>query len=103
MNTFPRPGDSPAARDRLAFGDRRSLMYRAADRIGRWRRAAGWSQAQLAAAVERDPSTVSRWESANRLPSAAMHSRLCRLFGRDAGCLLDAHDSFSAVRRREGC
>ncbi len=102
MTSFPRPGDAPAARCRIRHGDRSWLRYRAADRIARWRRAVGWSQAQLAAAVDRDPSTVSRWERGRRLPSPEMHSALCGLFGCDDGCLLDAHDPLPFADA-EGC
>jgi len=46
------------------------------------------SQLQLAEQMFVTRSTVARWENGSRTPDAAMITRLCRLFGVEAGALL---------------
>ena len=43
----------------------------------------GLTQAQLASAMFVNYSTISKWESGNRLPDAAMITRLARVLGVD--------------------
>ncbi len=50
-------------------------------RIAALRRAAGWSQSQLARQLGISPSAVGMYEQGRREPSVQMLSRLSRLFG----------------------
>ena len=50
----------------------------------------GLTQIQLAGLMFVNKATVSKWESGNRLPDAAMILRLARVLGVDVGALLSA-------------
>lgn len=72
--------DGPRGRRRLAAGVGANLRRR--------RRRQGLSQADLAAAIGRDRSTVSRWESGERLPTLASLTALGRALRCEPGALL---------------
>lgn len=81
----PPPGiargwQGPSGRSRLAIGVGANLRRR--------RRRQGLSQAALAAAVGRDRSTISRWESGERLPNLASLVALGRALRCDPAALL---------------
>lgn len=50
----------------------------------KWQRhLAGWTQAELAAAVGRSQPAVAQWETGKRRPSQPMRRRLAAVFGVD--------------------
>ena len=64
-----------------------------AETLKRLRVEKGLSQQQLAEWLHVDRSTVAKWESGNRLPNAAMLTRLSQCLGVDVGVLLDPSTS----------
>ena len=71
-------------RERLAIGVGANLR--------RLRRRRGLNQASLAATLGRDRSTVSRWESGDRLPSLASLVALGRVLGCEPAALMAGAD-----------
>ena len=61
-----------------------------ADTLKKLRTEKGLSQMQLANRMIVNKATISRWESGNRLPDAAMMIRLSEVLGVDVGTLLSA-------------
>lgn len=66
-----------------------------AEMLRRLRNGKGWSQQTLAEKTYVNRSTISKWESGNRLPDAAMIYRLAGILGVDSDIL------FSAVSESE--
>ena len=66
------------------------------ERLRQARHLKGWTQSELAAALDTDFETVSRWERGVTLPSAFYREKLCQIFGNTAeelGLLPSANES----------
>jgi len=63
-----------------------------AEELRRLRMKKGFSQQQLSDAMHVDRSTIAKWETGDRLPDAAMISRLSDCLGIDVGELLSAFE-----------
>jgi len=90
-----RPAAAPVARGWAAGRGgraRRSAEVRLAREVGarirRRRGQRGWSQGQLGRALGRDHSTVSRWESGDRLPTLPALLAIGRVLGCGPAALL---------------
>ena len=59
-----------------------------ADTLKKWRQEKGLTQKELADKINVTRSAFAKWENGNRMPDAAMISRLAEVLGVDAGLLL---------------
>jgi transcriptional regulator with XRE-family HTH domain len=88
---------------RMAKANRasKSTAQRVGERIRRFRKSFGWTQAQLAEPSELDDMTISRLETGVRAPSLDQLERISLVFNVPISHFLDENDDLAFVRGRE--